>query len=156
MEWEDLKIEDQEKQQLATKGWSIQNLLQDEKLRQAAKNDWGKSSTGHKYLTPLCTKDDLDKEVEWFENNLVELLNNHAKITRVCAYSKRWWNKEVAKARTSWAKDISTRLPVTNCLFTNKKQLPAVFHTQKKKQVLRLCLEKNPLPGGGRVCLNEQ
>ncbi len=53
----------------------------------------------------MCTKDDLDKEVEWFENKIVELLNNHAKITKVCAYSKRWWNKEVAEARTCWAKD---------------------------------------------------
>lgn len=33
------------------------------------------------------------------------LLNNHTKITRICAYSKRWWNKEVAKAKRHWAGD---------------------------------------------------
>ncbi len=85
LEWEDLEIESQEKHQPAMKGWSIQNLFQDEKLWQAAKEDWEKSSKKQKYLTPLSTKDDLDKEVEWFENKIAEFLNNHAKITRVCA-----------------------------------------------------------------------
>lgn len=27
------------------------------------------------------------------------------KITRVSTYSKRWWNREVVKARKIWAKD---------------------------------------------------
>lgn len=104
LEWEDLKIEGLKTQEPATKGWSIRNLLEDEKLRQAAKNDWEKSGIGHNCLTSLSTIDDLDKEVEWFENRIIELLNNHAKITKVYAYSKQWWNKEVAEARSSWAK----------------------------------------------------
>ena len=82
LEWEDLEMESQEKHQQAMKRWSIQNLLQDEKLWQAAKEDWEKSSTGQKHLTSLSTKDDLDKEVELFENEIEEVLNNHAKITR--------------------------------------------------------------------------
>lgn len=36
---------------------------------------------------------------------MVELLNKHGKITRISAYSKRWWNKEVAEARQCWAKN---------------------------------------------------
>ncbi len=63
LEWEDLDMESQEKYQPAMKGWSIDNLFQDEKLWQAAKKDGEKSSTGQKYLTALSTKDDLDKEV---------------------------------------------------------------------------------------------
>lgn len=43
--------------------------------------------------------------MEWFESKIVELLNNHAKITRVSAYSKWWWNEEVAEAKKRWAKD---------------------------------------------------
>ena len=62
-------------------------------------------SKGQKYLTSECTKEDLDKEVEWFESKIAELLNNHAKITRVCAYSKRWWNNDVVEARSKWARD---------------------------------------------------
>lgn len=52
----------------------------------------------------MSTIEDLDIEVEWFESRLTELLDNHAKITRVTAYSKRWWNEKVAEARKSWAK----------------------------------------------------
>ncbi len=86
------------------KGWSIQNLLEDEGLRRATKDEWEEFRSGHNYLTPFSTKDDLDTKVEWFEKSVTELLNNHVKVTRVSAYSKRWWNKEVAEARSSWPK----------------------------------------------------
>ena len=105
LEWEDLEIKGQEKYQPAIKRWSIQNLLQDKELWLAAKEDWENFSKGQKYLTSECTKKDLDKEVEWFESKTAELLNSHAKITRVYAYSKRWWNKDVVEARSNWAKD---------------------------------------------------
>ena len=104
LEWEDMEGRSSEMQQPAMKGWSIQNLLEDENLRRAAKDEWEKFRSGHNCLTPFSTKDDLDTEVEWFEKSVTELLNNHAKVTRVSAYSKRWWNKEVAEARSSWAK----------------------------------------------------
>ncbi len=54
-----------------------------------------------------CTKEDLDKEVEWFESKTAELLNSHAKIIRVYAYSKQWWNEDVVEARSKWARDKS-------------------------------------------------
>ena len=57
------------------------------------------------YLGLLYTKPQLDKEVKWFEENLTELLNCHAKVTKVNSYSKRWWNKEVAEVRSLLAKD---------------------------------------------------
>ena len=104
LEREDIKLGGQENQQPAMSGWNIQNLLQDEKLLQAAHEEWKKASHERHHLTSLSIKKDLDKEVEWFESRLTELLDNHAKITRVSAYSKRWWNKEVSEARKSWAK----------------------------------------------------
>ncbi len=70
------------------KGWSIKNLLKDEGLRRAAKDEWKEIRSGHNCLTPFSTKDNLDIEVEWFEKSVTELLNNHAKVTRVSAYSK--------------------------------------------------------------------
>ncbi len=75
-------------QQPAIKGWSIQNLLEDEGLRRAAKNEWEEFRSGHNCLMPFSTKNDLDTEIEWFEKSVTELLNNHAKVTRVSAYSK--------------------------------------------------------------------
>ena len=53
----------------------------------------------------LCTKQELDQEVEWFERKLTELLNNHVKITQITSYSKQWWNRKVAEARLTWAKN---------------------------------------------------
>lgn len=35
----------------------------------------------------------------------MELLDKHAKITRISVCSKKWWNKEVAEARQYWAKN---------------------------------------------------
>lgn len=54
------------------------------------------------HLDVLCTKEDLDKEVG---SKLTELLNKHAKVTRITAYFKRWWSEEVAEARKAGVKD---------------------------------------------------
>ena len=68
-------------------------------------SEWGKANLGQSPLGFPSTKEDLDKEVEQFKSKLVRILNNHAKITRITAYSKRWWNEEVAEARKQWAKN---------------------------------------------------
>ena len=80
-------------------------MLEDEKLLKAAQSDWKKINGDHQLLDLHCTKQELDKEVEWFEEKLTELLNEHAKITQITSYSKHWWNKEVAEARSTWAKN---------------------------------------------------
>ena len=104
MEWEDIETQEPETQQAAMSGWSIKNLLEDKELLQAAKDEWNMTSKGQAHLRLSYTKEDLDREVEWFESRLTELLNSHAKITRITAHSKRWWNEEVAEARKTWAK----------------------------------------------------
>ena len=105
IEWEDIDTKSCGNTQAAMSGWSIKNLLEDDKLFQAAKGEWKKTNMDQQSLDLLCKKEELDQEVEWFEKKLTELLNNHAKITKITSYSKRWWNKEVAKARSTWAKD---------------------------------------------------
>ena len=50
-------------------------------------------------------KKKFDKEVEWFETKIAELLNSHAKIIKICAYSKEWFNQDVVEARLNWTKD---------------------------------------------------
>ena len=85
--------------------WSIKNLLKNKILFQAAKSQWKKTNEAQQHLDLLCTKQELDKKIKWFERKLTDFLNNHAKITQITSYSKRWWNKEVVKARSTWAKD---------------------------------------------------
>ena len=88
MEWEDIEAQGPDKQQTAMTGWSIKNLLEDKELLQAAKNEWIIAIENHLHLDLLCSKEDLDKEIEWFERKLTEFLNNHVKITQITAYSK--------------------------------------------------------------------
>lgn len=92
-------MKSQENQQPVISRQSIQILLQDKVLEQAAKNDWQKFNMRQNYLTPLCIKKDLDQEIKWFKSKIVELLNNYVKITRVSAYSKQWQNKEIVEAK---------------------------------------------------------
>lgn len=80
-------------------GWSIQELLQNDRLLKAAKADWEKSSIGQASLNLSSIVEDFDR-AEWFESKLVELRNNYAQITCVSAYSKQWWNEEVAGMKT--------------------------------------------------------
>lgn len=65
---------------------------------------WMECSVNRPYLSPTSLKEDLDEEVEWFESNLILLLDKHAKVLYVSPFSKRWWNDEVAKARKTWAR----------------------------------------------------
>lgn len=90
MEWEDIKIPGQKNTQAAISGWSIKNLLEDEKKLKAVRSDWEKVNADHQLLVLLCTKQELDKKVEWFQETLTEFLNNHTKITQITSYSKRW------------------------------------------------------------------
>ena len=135
MEWEDIKIQDNGKKQATMSGWSIQKLLEDEKLLQIAKEEWEKASIGQPQMRFMSTKEDLDKEVVYFERKLVSLLNNHAKITRITAYSKRWWNEEVAEARKEWARNKRK-------LSGDKLKLARNSYYRTIKKAKRLCWQK--------------
>ena len=87
MEWEEIDIPGQKNTQAAMSGWSIKNLLEDNKLLKAAKSDWKRFNEDHQPLDLHCTKQELDKEVEWFEKKLTELLKKHAKTTQITCYS---------------------------------------------------------------------
>ena len=115
-------------------------MLEDEKLLQAAKEEWEEASMGQPYLRLSSTKEDLDREVEWFESKLVQHLNNHAKITRITSYSKRWWNEEVAEARKTWAKN-KRRLSGDEDLKDKLKQARNSYYRIVRK-ARQLCWQK--------------
>lgn len=78
--------------------------MEDNKLLLAAKVAWMKCSFKKSYLSPFSLKQDLNEKIEWFESNLILLLNRYANVLYVSFFSKRWWNKKVAKARKIWAR----------------------------------------------------
>ena len=102
--WEEMERENSISPQQNPTGWSIQKLLEDEGLLHVAKTAWMECSINIPYILSTSSKEDLDEEVEWFESNLSLLLDKHAKVLYVSPFSKRLWNKEVAKARKTWAR----------------------------------------------------
>lgn len=140
MEWEDIETENSGKGQATMSGWSTQNLLLDKWLLQAAKEEWEEASIDQPHLSFSSTKEDLDKEVEWFESKLVRLLNNHAKVTRIMAYSKRWWNEEVAEARKTWGKNKRRLSGDENLKDELKQARNSYYRTIRKAK--RLCWQK--------------
>lgn len=70
----------------------------------SAHMDWTDQSKSRNFLDQTSDRKYLDEEVNWREKNLAEVLNTHFKILRVTSFSKRWWNKEVAEAKKTWAK----------------------------------------------------
>lgn len=80
-------------------------LINDESSLQAAQLKWMKHTQNRLMLDNSCTRQELDEEVEWVETLLTHILNTHSKSMRVTLFSKRWWNKEVAKARKIWARE---------------------------------------------------
>ncbi len=86
-------------------GWDIQSLVSDKDQLNKAQEEWLIQSHGRLILDQKYTQLNLDQEVGWIEDTLIELLNKHSKVMRVTSYSERWWNKEVAQARKEWAKE---------------------------------------------------
>ena len=99
VEWEEIEKEEPRAQQSLSIGWNVQELLDSEQLYETAKLAWVESGLGQPYLSAESSTQDLDDEVKWFEAEKSQLLDQHARITRVGAYSKRWRNKEVAEAK---------------------------------------------------------
>ena len=80
IEWEDIDTQGHENAQATMSGWSIKILLEDDKLLEAAQSAWKRLNRDPQLLDLFCTKLKLDKEVEWYQKKLTELLNTHAKI----------------------------------------------------------------------------
>lgn len=105
IEWEDFEDHRSDQSLGVFSGWNIQKLFEDKDSLQAAQEDWEKSSMDLSYLNSSSTKENPDKAVDQFENKRTRFLNTYAKVLRITAYSKRWWNEEEAQARRTWAQD---------------------------------------------------
>lgn len=104
LRWEDISYTLPDKEVAAPTGWDIQGLIDSPEKLQSAYRDWLSRSQARSLVGITSSQRDLDEEVGWLEENLADGFNTHAKIIRVTSFSKRWWNKEVAEARKTWAK----------------------------------------------------
>ena len=76
-----------------------------EKNLYTAELDWVRQTQNHPILNVSCTLQELDEEFKWVEALLTCILNTHCKKMQVTPFSKRWWNKEIAKARKAYARE---------------------------------------------------
>lgn len=104
LRWEEICDGLPEKGAVEPTGWDIQGLIDSPDNLKLAHTEWTLRGKNRNVLGQTCSCNDLDMEVYWFEENLAEVFSTHAKILRVTSSSKRWWNKEVAEARKTWAK----------------------------------------------------
>lgn len=96
--WEDINYDLPDKEIIAATDWDLQGLDESPNNLQSAYTDWVDQSKGRGLLDHTSDQKDLDKEVEWLEENLAEVLNTYAKILRVTSFSKQYRNKKVAEA----------------------------------------------------------
>jgi hypothetical protein len=64
---------------------------------------WQETAINRPLIDDLSSKEDLENEAIWIEKTLIDALNLYAKPLRITAYSKRWWNSTVEKARLKYA-----------------------------------------------------
>ncbi|EED21750.1 endonuclease/reverse transcriptase, putative [Talaromyces stipitatus ATCC 10500] len=85
-------------------GWQIEALLGDKKALQEAKDTWNELARTQPILTDTTSTEEVEREAEWIERTLTEVLNKHCKQIRLCARSKRWWNSEIEAERSVYSK----------------------------------------------------
>ena len=52
------------------------------------------------------SRQDLEDEIEWIHDTLIEVLNTHTKVVTICARSKRWWNDEIREKRRALGRAV--------------------------------------------------
>ena len=90
LQWEDVGYNLVNSKDRQVTGWDIQGLINDEKNLETAKLDWTKQTQNRPILDSSYTQQDLDKEVEWVETLLTDILNTYCKMMQVTPFSKKW------------------------------------------------------------------
>ena len=60
-------------------------------------------------LDNCSTVRDLEDEIEWLQDTLIDILNQHTKVVTTCARPKRWWNDEIRKKRRVLGRAVRRR-----------------------------------------------
>lgn len=98
LRWEDMDYVSMKQNCGGIISWDIQGFINGKTNLQAAQSEWMKQIKSRSILDSYCTRQKLNKKVQWVETLFTYILNIHIKSMRVTLFSKRWWNKEVAGA----------------------------------------------------------
>ena len=87
--WEDGDADLELPEKGRTTGWDIQALRDDEEKFEQASAEWKDFSKRRASLSTDCSIEELEGEITWLEGRLIHILDKHAKIIHITAYSKR-------------------------------------------------------------------
>jgi hypothetical protein len=90
--WEPLEGVESGPSEKTVMGWQIRALIEDGEVLEAAEKTWSELSRGWLDLMDECLIGDVNREAECIEEVLIKVLGEHAKLIKLCARSKRWWN----------------------------------------------------------------
>ena len=62
-------------------------------------------------LSDDSTVEELEDEIEWIQNTLIDILNEHCKVVTICARSKRWWNDDIKEKKKTLGRAVSRPRP---------------------------------------------
>lgn len=71
-------------------GWNLAATTEDD--TEGAEKLWAELAMKRAHLDVKWTEDEVEQEVTWCQVALRSVLNATAKIIRIHAESKRWWN----------------------------------------------------------------
>ncbi|OJD22570.1 hypothetical protein ACJ73_06084 [Blastomyces percursus] len=104
-EWLDLNGEAWEPPTQATTGWRTQELTEDHEAMEQAARAWRETTEAFSPLDDTCTVDEVEQEAMRIQDWLTKVLNEHAKLIRLVARSKRWWGDEIVQPRQFYARE---------------------------------------------------
>ena len=82
--WESPEDKDRPYEATVT-GWQIGTLMEDEEELGLAMNTWNSLAKVQISLTDSCSLGDVEREAEWIEQSLTEVLKKHAKEVKLYA-----------------------------------------------------------------------
>jgi hypothetical protein len=102
-EWEFHVDKQEEADHMQVTGWNLAAMSKADE--EAAEKLWKDLERDRAHLGEECTGDDVEREAEWCQAILCNVLDAKAKKMRICARSKWWWNGEMKERRSALGRE---------------------------------------------------
>ena len=83
------------------KGWRTDNLSQEQREKMEAEW-WDKA---RQFPQQLLSNSEIEREVQWIQETVTDVLDKHTQPIRITPRSKRWWNKKVKESRKAFLRE---------------------------------------------------
>ena len=88
-------------------GWNLAAMTEEDAM--GAEKLWMELAKERAHLDAECTADKVEQEATWCQETMGNVLDATAKMIRICAESKRWWNTDIREKRMVVGRDKRRR-----------------------------------------------